>query len=218
MLKAILFDFDYTLGDSTEGIVESINYGMEKLGYPKQPTDLICKTIGLSLGDCFYYFQPKGSKQEAEQFSLYYMEKADEVMVDHTALYKGVEEILRDLKKRGYQIGIVTTKRQRMIQNIFRKFHAEEWLDLIIGGDNVAEKKPSPEGVLLALEKLGCQKSEVLYVGDSLVDARTAESANVDFGAVLTGTTEKEEFKDYPYVVMGKDITEIYHYILQLSI
>ena len=49
--RAIIFDFDYTLGDSTNGIVLSVNYAFEKLGFAAKDTESIRKTIGLSLTD-----------------------------------------------------------------------------------------------------------------------------------------------------------------------
>ena len=60
------------------------------------------------------------------------------------------------------------------------------FLDIIVGGEDVKEPKPSPEGVLLAIKEFGCNKEEVLYIGDSIVDAETAQSAQVDFAGVLT--------------------------------
>lgn len=215
-MKVILFDFDYTLGDSTDGIVESTNYALEKLGYRKCSKEQIRKTIGLSLEESFYQLVSEGTGREAEQFHDYFVKKADDVMVANTVLYDGVKEMLACLKKEGYRIGIVTTKYGYRIQDIFNKFHGKDLLDVIIGGDNVVEKKPAPEGIYLALEKLHCDKSRALYVGDSIVDAKTAQNAQVDFAAVLTGTTTREEFDNYPHVMIGNCIQDVYQYIKQL--
>ena len=54
MVKAVIFDFDYTLGDSSNGIALSINYALERLGYEAQKMDAIRKTIGLSLKETFF--------------------------------------------------------------------------------------------------------------------------------------------------------------------
>lgn len=213
MLKAIIFDFDYTLGDSTEGIVESANYAFEKLGYDRHTKEQIRKTIGLSLKESFYLLQPEGNCREAEQFQKYFVEKADDVMVANTVLYDGVKELLEKWKQDGYQIGIVTTKYRYRISDIFKKFHAGDLLDFIVGGDDVSEKKPDPEGIFLALKKFHCDKSQILYIGDSIVDAKTAQNAQVDFAAVLTGTTSKEEFEAFPYVMIGKDIQDVNRYM-----
>ena len=49
-MKAILFDFDYTLGDSTKGIISSVNFALNKLGYQKKDEEIIRKTIGHCMG------------------------------------------------------------------------------------------------------------------------------------------------------------------------
>ena len=49
--KAVLFDFDYTLGDATESILAGCRYGLEKLGWPEPTDENVKKTIGYSLED-----------------------------------------------------------------------------------------------------------------------------------------------------------------------
>lgn len=93
-MKAIVFDFDYTLGDSTKGIVLSVNYALEQLGYQSKDEAEIRKTVGLSLKDTFLQLESAGREDEAEQFSVFFKKKADEVMVSNTELYADVIEIL----------------------------------------------------------------------------------------------------------------------------
>ena len=90
-------------------------------------------------------------------------------------------------------------------------------IDIIVGAEDVKASKPNPEGLLWTLERLGLKKEEVLYVGDSYVDAKTAENANVGFAAVLTGTTTREEFSNYNCMYIGEDIKDVYNYILTLK-
>ncbi|MGN0437838.1 MAG: HAD family hydrolase [Lachnospiraceae bacterium] len=217
MIKAVLFDFDYTLGDSTDGIVESTNYALENLGYHKHEKEEIKRTIGYTLEESFFLLEPKGTQEEAGLYHDYFVKKADEVMVKNTVLYPGVKEILTDLKNNGYQIGIVTTKFTYRIESIFEKYGLTGILDTIIGGDVVTKKKPDPEGIMKALGELDCEKEQVLYVGDSIVDAKCAKSANVDFAAVLTGTTVKEAFYEYPYVAILKDVQAVYQLIRKMK-
>lgn len=224
MVKAVIFDFDYTLGDSTNGIALSINYALEKLGYPVRKLDEIKKTIGLSLKATYETLTANQNvingdidcakrEEEAEKFSLFFKEKADKVMVENTQLYEGVKETLQILKDKGYKTAIVTTKFHYRIEQILQKFDATELIDLIVGGEDVKVAKPSPEGVLWAMEHLGVAKDQVLYVGDSLVDAKTAENAEVSFAAVLTGTTTKEEFSQYRSVFVGENVPKVYEYL-----
>ena len=212
MLKAVIFDFDYTLGDSTDGIVLSVNYALEKLGFKRKNKEEIRKTIGLSLKDTYSALTGKSDK-EAGPFLKYFKEKADQVMVENTILYSDVKEVLQELKKEGYKIGIVTNKFRYRIEQILIWQHASTLIDLIIGSEDVKIEKPNPEGLLWAIRHLQLKKDEILYIGDSLVDAKTAENAEVDFVAVLTGTTTADEFQLYKNVFIGKNLKDILSFI-----
>lgn len=217
MLKAVIFDFDYTLGDSTNGIALSINYALENLGYVSQKLSDIRKTIGLSLRETYFTLTENDDLEEAEQFAKLFKEKADEVMVSNTELYSGVKDVLTRLRERDIKTAIVTSKFHYRIEQILNKFDANDLIDIIVGAEDVKASKPNPEGLLWTLEHLGLKKEEVLYVGDSHVDAKTAENANVGFAAVLTGTTTREEFSEYNCMYIGEDITDVYNYILTLK-
>lgn len=217
MLKAIIFDFDYTLGDSTNGIAMSINYALEQLGYDTQNIVDIKRTIGLSLKETYSELTSNYNLDEAEQFAKLFKKKADNIMVDNTELYTGVKDVLQRLKAKGYKIAIVTTKFHYRIDQILSKFDANELIDIIVGAEDVKVEKPNPEGLLWTIAHLEMMNEDVLYVGDSVVDAKTAENAKVDFAAVLTGITTKEDFKRYNRVYIGENIYDIYNYILKLE-
>jgi len=80
-----------------------------------------------------------------------------------------------------------------------------------VGRKCVINAKPDPEGTDLAIARLGASKAETLYIGDSLIDAFTARNAQVDFAAVTTGCTAREEFiaSGAPYVAIMKDLSEL---------
>lgn len=217
MLKAIIFDFDYTLGDATNGIALSINYALEQLGYTTRNVADIKKTIGLSLKETYTALTSKENQDEAEQFAKLFKQKADQVMVANTELYPGVKAVLQNLREKGYKTAIVTTKFHYRIEQILSKFDATELIDMIVGAEDVKIEKPNPEGLLWAIEHLGLEKDEVLYVGDSLVDAKTAENAQVDFAAVLTGTTTRREFERHANVFIGTDLEAVRGYILYME-
>lgn len=217
MLKAIIFDFDYTLGDSTNGIAMSINYALEQLGYSAKNITEIRKTIGLSLKETYLALTSNNNAEEAEQFAKLFKEKADKVMLDNTELYTEVKDVLRKLKEKGYKVAIVTTKFHYRIEQILSKYDVNGLVDVIVGAEDVKVEKPNPEGLLWTIAHFGVSNKEVFYVGDSLVDAKTAQNAKVDFGAVLTGTTIREEFEDYKSECIGENIFDIYDYVLGLE-
>lgn len=214
MYKTVLFDFDYTLGDSTNGIVQCENYALRELGYPEKTVPEIKRTIGLSLKEIFRELTGSNDENKSERFIKLFREKADEVMTDSASLYEGAEEMLSEFKRRGIKTGIVTTKFHYRITEILKKFGITEPVDVIIGGDDVMHEKPAPDSLLKAVEILGEDKRGVLYVGDSYVDALAARAAGIDFAAVLTGTTSN--FSDYDKVFVANDLKEIFQFVIKI--
>lgn len=202
--KGLLFDFDYTLGDSTEGIVLCANYAMECLGYQPADRETIRRTIGLHLQEVYHVLVKaqglEGKETQENEFARLFMERADQVMTEKSSFYPGVLTCIRQWKEQGYKLGVVTTKYRHRIEGILAKYQETELFDIIIGGDSVKHPKPDPEGLLQVLEIWDMSKEEVLYVGDSLVDARTAQAAGVDFAGVTTGTTAKDALEQYPNI------------------
>lgn len=215
MKKAVIFDFDYTLGDSTGGIVQSAMYALCKLGEKSKSQEEIIKTIGLSLEETYKVLSGQDDSEKQRLFKKYFIEKADEVMVLSTRLYDDTLFVLEELKQNGIKTAIVTTKLNSRIQSILKKFDASHLVDVIVGVENVKETKPHPEGLFLALDKLGFEKEEVLYIGDSHIDAKAAENAEIDFIGVLTGTTTKETFENYKNLCICRDIKEVYNKVIK---
>lgn len=213
MYKTIIFDFDYTLGDSTKGIEASINYALKQLGYPEKELDEIKRTIGMSLKETFFQLTLSKDGEMAARFAELFRIKADEVMVAQTELYADAIPVLTKLREEQYKICIVTTKFHYRIDQILNKFHCNELVDVIVGAEDVKIEKPAPDGLLWVIEYLNLNKSDVLYVGDSLVDAKTAQNAKVPFAGVLTGTTSKQDFSEYDAAFIGDTITDIYNYL-----
>ena len=207
--QAVVFDFDYTLGDSTDGIVSSVNHGLGSLGIPLADREEVRKTVGLSLKET--YRQLTGDQEEAKAvlFEIYFRDMADLVMTAYTELFPDTLGLLRSLKNRNIRTGIVTTKYHYRMDAILDKCHAAEYIDMIVGGEDVRAAKPDPEGLLLTLDAFPLSSDQVLYVGDSVVDARTAEAAGVDFAGVTTGATAREELEKYPCVGVYGSLKEL---------
>ncbi len=191
-MKAVLFDFDYTLADSSEAIVECVNFALAGMGLPQAPPEEICRGIGLGLAEIFRRLTGLDGDLAGE-FRRRFIERADEIMSEGTHVYPWVPDTLRRLAERGLRLGIVSTKRRHRIAGVLERDGLAPLFATIVGADMVERLKPDPEPLLLALDHLGIGRDEALYVGDSLTDARTAAAAGVAFAGVLTGTTPREE-------------------------
>ncbi len=211
--KYFVFDFDLTLADSSEAILMCFKHTLEQFGYPSKDDMTIYKTIGLTLVDGFDVLTDTPNNPQREQMRKCYVKKADEVMVEHTYFYDDTIAVLQVLKHADRKVGIVSTKYRYRIEQTFEAKAGSMPVDIIVGGEDVTEAKPDPQGLDLIIEKFGADKSDVLYIGDSYIDAETAKRAGVDFAGVTTGSTTRDELEKYPHIYIGKSLLDIFQSI-----
>lgn len=195
--RAVLFDFDYTLADSSTGVVVCMNHALSRLGLPPAPEDAIRRTIGLDLITVLGVLAGEEWKPRGEEFLGHFTRKADEVMVASTVFLPGAPRVLETLHGAGYRLGVVSTKYRRRVEEALERDGLLAFVDVVVGSDDVPRPKPAPDGLLRAGGALGLATADCVFVGDSEVDARAARDAGMGFVAVLTGTTPPETFAGY---------------------
>jgi phosphoglycolate phosphatase len=194
-IKAILFDFDLTLADASEGIYQCMNHALNAFNYPPAGFEAVKKTIGHTLPDSFRILTGNTDAKTAESFVKVYVAHADKVMNENTFIFPPVLDVLQALSEKNLDTAIVSTKYRYRIDAVLKRDNLSPYVGCVIGGEDVKNHKPDPEGILLAIEKLGIARDEALYIGDSTIDAEAARNAAVEFCGVLTGTTGIDEFK-----------------------
>lgn len=209
MFDTFIFDFDLTLADSSKGILECFKHTLSYFGFEIPDDKTIYNTIGLTLEQAFEKLTGVNDEEKLAHMRTVYVKKADEVMVKYTVFYDGAINGLEKLRNKGFKVGIVSTKYRYRIEDSFKNVTDACPVDFIIGGEDVKKHKPDPSGLELCIEKLGSLKENVLYVGDSFIDAQTAQNAKVSFGGVLTGSTTMEMFRSYDYKYLCKDVSEL---------
>lgn len=207
--KLALFDFDYTLADSSKGAISCINFALNELGLNTVSDEIACRTIGLSLEKTFMELCNENQSDRITEFTRLFVEHSDRVMVNLTEIYDTVPETIRFLKNKGIKVGIISSKYRYRIEETLMKAELQNVFDYIVGGQDVIYQKPHSEGIIKAVEKFNYKLDEILYVGDSLTDAETAKNSGVDFIAALTGVTKKEEFSVFNVYRYIDDISEL---------
>jgi phosphoglycolate phosphatase len=213
--KAIVFDFDLTLVDSRAGIASCHAYAMRELALPEADRKGAEATamIGLPAQTVFATLFP-GSDQAEAYVSLYQV-RADEIMTASTSLLPGARETIEALLAESVRLGIVSTKLRARIEEFLQREGLFSSFETIIGPEDVPSYKPEPEGLILALERLGVTAPEALYVGDTLIDAETARRAGVPFVAVLSGFVREEEFEGYSPLTFLPGVAELPGWLLR---
>lgn len=209
MTRAIIFDFDYTLADASRGVIECVNYALTKVGLPTAPDDQIKKTIGLTIPQIVVYLGGNEHADKAEDFMNHFINKADEVMTPMARMFEYVPGVLHKLRDDGCMLGIVSTKFQYRIRQILQREALEDLFDIIVGGEDVTAHKPDPEGLFKVMTEVSLNRDEMIFVGDSEVDAKAAGNAGVRFVAVLTGVTPRHAFDKHQHIGILDDLSEL---------
>ncbi len=194
-----LFDFDYTLVDSSRGIVICYRNVLERHGFTGIPDETIKRTIGKTLEESFRILTGVTDAETLAGYKKEYVKEADTYMTPNTVFFPETVAVLEELKRQGARIGIVSTKYRYRIHEMLDGRLPADFFDIIVGGEDVEKPKPHPQGIQVALQRLHCREDETLYVGDSTVDAETARQAAVDFAGVLNGMTTRDELAAYPH-------------------
>jgi len=211
-IRTLVFDLDGTLIDSAPDIHAAANRLMSELALPQFDLATITSFIGNGIpklvercltaaGDAA---QSVSRNHALERFNAFY---AEEPTV-RTRPYRGVVEALERLSSAGCRLGIVTNKSEALSHAVLADLGLAHRFNVLIGGDTLATRKPDPAGLLLGLRRLGGAAADVLYVGDSEVDAETAVRGGVRF-ALFTGGYRKSAISDIPHWYAFDDMREL---------
>lgn len=174
-IKNIIFDLDGTLVDSSQGIVEAANYALEKLGQAPRSVEEISRFIGYPLDEMF----PSFCDAPVVELKAAFQEKAVLVMKSLTCPMPGASEIVPALFEAGYTLAIATTKYRIHTNAIVEKFGWGKYFSALASGDEVANVKPAPDIVRLALKKLNADENISVMVGDTINDILSARGAGI---------------------------------------
>lgn len=207
--RLCLFDFDYTLADTTRPIVECFRHTFETMNLDGFDREKAIKTIGMTLDDAFSELTGIKDKQKIQELVAVYRVKSDEITIQNTVLFEDTLETLQKLKNNGIKVGIVSSRMGSRIDKILEHLNCRNYIDSIIGYEDVSAHKPNPEGLMKSLEYFNCNRKEVLYVGDSYIDAKAAENGQIDFIGVTTGTTSQNDFEEYNNIKIVNKLSSI---------
>ncbi len=181
-IKAVLFDFDGTLMDTNQLILDSWNHVYDTYGLERPPKEHITPTFGKELGASLAEYFPDHDVKET--LRVYRSFQALHFK-DQVHLFEGMPELLAALKERGLRLAVVTSRVWQTLHNNHYDFREEPLFEIIVSGEDITMPKPSPQPCLIALERLGLGADEVLMIGDSAHDTLCARNAGVR--SVLVG-------------------------------
>ena len=181
--RTVLFDLDGTVIDSGAIILASMRHAAHTvLGREYPEEELMAAVGGPGLEAQMEALDP----HRVEELVRVYREH-NEPLHDTLECCVGMEDVLTRLKDEGRRLGIVTAKRRLTVQMAFDRLPIERFFDVIVGGDETERLKPDPQPLLLALDRLGEEPDDAVYVGDSPFDIRAAKAAGMHAIGVTWG-------------------------------
>lgn len=178
--KAVFFDFDGTLMDTSKGIYGSGLKAMEALNIPIPENAPMRKFIGPPLAECFRITFGVTDVQTLDQLVDKYRYYYHLTGMYESEFYPYIPEVLATLRKRGYKTGIASMKRDYVIKGMCDVFKLNDSFDAF-GGMINDEEDTKAEILLREAKKLGLNPSECVLVGDTEIDCKGAQDAHMDF-------------------------------------
>jgi len=192
-VRAVVFDLDGTLVDSRRDLAEAINRTRVGLGRPPIEVEAIVGMVGAGARNLVRRAlggapDPALLDRALELFYGHY----DAVCLDRTRPYPGIDELLAALL-RDLPLAVLSNKPERFVRRIVDHLGWSDRFAVVAGGDTWPSRKPDPEGLLGVARRLDVEPAEALLVGDSGIDAATAEAAGAGFLFVEWGYATDEE-------------------------
>ncbi len=215
-LGAVLFDLDGTLADTAADIACALNRVLAEHGWGALAVHDVARMIGrgspilieraaAALG------RTAGAAEQAamlERFFHHYgaLEEAHE---STAPAYPGAAETLRIVHEAGLRTAVVTNKWHRFATALLHRLALDPWIDLVVGGDTCARRKPDPQPLLFACETLGVPPARALMVGDSMNDVTAARAARIPVLCVPHGYNEGQDPRSLPCDAMLDGLADL---------
>lgn len=189
-VQAVAFDLDGTLCDSVQDLAAAANTTRAHMGLQPLPEHTVESYVGDGLANLVHRVLTDSRDNTAEQaqweqaFSFFIRHYREHLSV-HTRPYPQTEAGLGLLKSLGIPLAVITNKNEVLAAELLAQLGLADYFSLIIGGDSLPEKKPSPLPLLHVAEVLGTEPSGMLMVGDSANDILAAKAA----GCLSVGVT-----------------------------
>lgn len=199
-IKAVVFDLDGVLLDTSKGVIESAKYAAKMLGYEDLSANDWLTFVGPPIQDSFKkYFgcSDVEAQKAADIFRGYYKEKA----LFNAEPYEGIFGLCASLQKAGIGMAVATYKREDYAVKLLQHFGFDKYFRPMHGADNDNKLRKS-DIVEMCISEMGIGKEHVVMVGDTEHDAIGAEKSGINFIGVTYGFGFKEiiDLKNYGHI------------------
>ena len=192
--KAVIFDLDGTILDTLQDLANSVNHALRTHGYPERTVDEVRRFIGNGIRVLMRRSCPAGISEEAQEAALAtFRVHYDAHCKDFTAPYDGIHDLLNALREQGIRTAVVSNKIEPAVIVLCDE-HFPGQFAYMVGNRPDLAPKPAPDSVNEVIEKMGLERKDIVYIGDTEVDIQTSDNAGLDCIGVEWG------FRDGAYL------------------
>lgn len=213
--KLAIFDLDGTVLNTIEDLADSLNFALSKAGFPERRLDEVLKFVGNGIRNLICQAVPDGTDSEITDsvfadFKAYYREHC----ADKTKPYDGIVELLVRLRENGVKTAVISNKADFAVKILCEKYFPGLF-EAVFGEREGVKRKPWPDAVNEVLSLLKTERRDAVYIGDSEVDIKTAENADMDGIIVSWGFRETSFLRESGAKRIVESPQEIYNIIVQ---
>ncbi|MDD3260632.1 MAG: HAD hydrolase-like protein [Oscillospiraceae bacterium] len=192
--QTVLFDFDGTICDTGEGIIECVKLALQEMGQPVPPLETLRRFVGppAEQGYMMYCGMPLQQATEAVQhFRVHY--NADGWK--KTTIYPGIPELLRDLRQCGAAVCIASSKPQPMVERLLEKFQIQQYFTAVSAADSSDQHSEKETVIRHALKMCpAAGRDNSVMVGDTRFDVLGARKVGLPFLGAAYGYGGPQDF------------------------
>ena len=185
MIKLVIFDLDGTLVNSIFDLADSVNFVLEKRGYPVHNTDEYYRFVGNGTLKLIERALPESerTKEIITEVHSEFAKLYEKNCLNKTRPYDGISQLLAEIEKRGIMTAVASNKTDVFAKEIVATLFKEHTFSVVLGKLKDVAPKPDPAIVKMIMSETAAQDEATLYVGDSDVDVLTAKNS----GLVMAG-------------------------------
>ena len=211
MYKLVVFDLDGTLANTLYDLANAVNKSLEEYGLTTHEVHCYNQFVGNGINNLItqVLMDKADDKDLFNKVKAYFDFYYPQHLCDYTCAYDGMDKVLAYLSEHNVKTAVHSNKPHDYVPQILKNLYPEHSFDIAWGHRDCYERKPSAQALLAMMQQLNVTKDEVIYVGDSDVDVKTAHNAGVKVCGVSWGFRGKAELESANADFIAEDADEL---------
>lgn len=216
--KAVIFNWDGVLMDSTLSMKDNFLYAMNKMNLPISDYDLVRKAIGFHMEKLFKILYPDITPEELNTrvsgFKKAYLEKFHQLDHSKSHFFKSTNGVLIELIKNDVLCAVAASRPAVLLDMIFEEHNYGLYFNSVKG---ICDRYAKPDPLMLqdVLDELNVDVSNTLMVGSSINDLKMAQNINMDSIGITTGESPRNWLLEYNPIAVIDDLSQLIPYVLK---